>query len=325
MGRVFYFCFDHERPLGGPKQIYRHVDILTAAGIDAFVVHRKRRTPLGWFSHQARVLNQATFRKRFDPATDFAVLPEDLATLPEGQAVLDAPGRKVLFNQNVYLGFAAMGAKVPTPYPYVHPNVVATFAVSEHNRVLLQQAFPTANVLRVRNGVDPRTFRFRALQRKKPLIVCAAKAQTQLFTLYHLIRAGAAARGEALARYQWVLLQGYAEQEVAELLGRATFLVFLSAEEGQGLLALEAMLSGALVVAWDHTATAAELPAGYRRRPLDLTDVARWMARAASDLEAGTFARLERLQQSALRKALASSPDAEARSVLAAWRGLLTD
>jgi hypothetical protein len=41
-GRIFYLCPDLRSPIGGVKQIYRHVEILDSAGFNATVLHHER-------------------------------------------------------------------------------------------------------------------------------------------------------------------------------------------------------------------------------------------------------------------------------------------
>jgi len=49
--QIFYFCNDHQRPSGGHKLMYRHVDILNDYGLNAHIVHGKRGFVLSWLMH----------------------------------------------------------------------------------------------------------------------------------------------------------------------------------------------------------------------------------------------------------------------------------
>ncbi|MBI3186127.1 MAG: glycosyltransferase family 4 protein [Myxococcales bacterium] len=320
---VYYFCFDREQPLGGPKQIYRHVELLNASGLRAYVVHRRRRSPLGWFEHEAPMLRFAEFQRRFRPRLDVAVLPEDMVTEPFGKRMLDSPGRKVIFNQNVYLGFRALEHRVPSPYPYLHPNVAATFAVSEHNARFLRFAYPAARVIRVRNGVDPSRFQFRRMSEKEPWIACASKAHGALFTLYHLLRSRQS-RGRGLPdEFRFALVQGFSETQVAELIGRAAILLFLSTEEGFGLLPLEAMLSGCLVAAFAGGPMDEYLPGESRHPQGDLLGVARTIERWARAFSSGQRETLQKMAERGQAVAQRYSPARERQSVIDAWRKVL--
>src|SRR4051812_9169721 len=56
---VYYFSPDPPRPTGGVRVIYRHVDALTAAGIDAAIILTPGAGRPTWFPSTTRVLNAA--------------------------------------------------------------------------------------------------------------------------------------------------------------------------------------------------------------------------------------------------------------------------
>jgi len=93
---LYFFTPDLPKPLGGVKQIYRHVDVLNANGFDAWVVHRKKGFKVTWFEHRTRVMYEpAPLRK----GIDIGVFPEIWGPKINrvGKSI-----RKVVFNQNAY-------------------------------------------------------------------------------------------------------------------------------------------------------------------------------------------------------------------------------
>ena len=40
--QIFYLAYSHNRPTGGQKNTYRHVDILNELGYRAFIVHHEK-------------------------------------------------------------------------------------------------------------------------------------------------------------------------------------------------------------------------------------------------------------------------------------------
>src|SRR3954471_22628081 len=92
-GRIYYFCYDHNRPTGGQKHTYEHVDILQAAGMEAFAVHREPGLRLTWFENDTPVKPLPEVIADFQSVRDYWVLPEDL-----GPRITAFPGRKVIFN-----------------------------------------------------------------------------------------------------------------------------------------------------------------------------------------------------------------------------------
>lgn len=50
---IFYPCPDSNKPIGGIKQAYRSVEVLTRAGYDVRVLHKYRGFQCGWFENDA--------------------------------------------------------------------------------------------------------------------------------------------------------------------------------------------------------------------------------------------------------------------------------
>jgi hypothetical protein len=71
-GTVYYLCPDDDKPSGGIRVIYRHVDLLNAAGRDAVVLHERPGFRVGWFRNETRVL----------AAKDVTLGREDLLVVP---------------------------------------------------------------------------------------------------------------------------------------------------------------------------------------------------------------------------------------------------
>src|SRR6185369_4415466 len=99
--KIFYHCFDTDARGGGQKHTYQHVDILCAHGFDAYVVHEAPGYRLDWFRNETRVISRQEYEALFDPARDYVVLAETV-----GSDVTSYPGRKIIFNKNLYYLFA---------------------------------------------------------------------------------------------------------------------------------------------------------------------------------------------------------------------------
>jgi hypothetical protein len=315
--RIFYFCYSHDRPTGGQKQAYRHVDILNRNGFDAYALHMTPGFRLCWFENTTRTIDQQAFRQLHDPRTDVLVVPEDL-----GEAILRFPGRKVVFNQNLYFGFLAFGERAPLIYPYLCADVVAALVVSEHNADALRFAAPRLMVHQVRNGVDTRRFARRPLSQKKPRIACIAKAPAQLAVVFHVAQLRARQHLNALESFEWVFIKGKTEQEVADILADSLAFVFLGVEEGLPLMPLEAMACGCVVLAAD---------AGPVREYLDRSclfpvgDAPQLVGRleAVAALYPDRLDQLDALVLQGLATVRRYGLEQEERSVLTAWRAIL--
>ena len=245
--KMFYFCYDHQRPTGGQKQTYRHIDILNKHGYKAFALHTREACRLTWFDNKTAVVGLDEFRRIYHPEQDFLELPEDL-----GQRILSFPGQKIIFNQNCYYGFHSFGFKPPPLYPYLHPDVKHVFVGSDHNLEYLTFAFPTLRVSRIYHAVDSGKFVYCPIEKKKKLIACLpSKNPMEVSQVYHQLLSRSQQGLNRLQDYEWVFIQNRSEAEVIRTLGETLLLVFLSTEEGFGILPLEAMASGTLVVAYD--------------------------------------------------------------------------
>lgn len=258
MPRLFYHCYDHQQPRGGQKETYRHVDILNANGWDAYICHSTEDLRLTWFPNDTRVIGPAAFDAMFDPAADYLVLPEDL-----GWKINRYPGRKVIFNKSVGLGFAALGDTVREHYPYQSPDVVATFVMSESNRQDLLLAFPTLRTYRMYSEVDPALFPFRPLTTKKPLIAVVTKARSLAFSAFHIINARAAQGLNNAGSFEWIFLGRLPERELASCLGDALLILYGSETEGgPPRMLLEGMSSGCLLAPFCLVPLLEGMPAG---------------------------------------------------------------
>src|SRR6476469_3158805 len=70
---VYFLTPDFDEPSGGIRVIYRHVDILNAAGIPAAVLHQRKGFRCRWFENDTRVTSVA----------ESAVSPSDLLVVGE--------------------------------------------------------------------------------------------------------------------------------------------------------------------------------------------------------------------------------------------------
>jgi len=258
--RIFYFAYAHQRPTGGQKHTYRHVDILNKYGYEAYVVHPLEGYRLTWFDNQTNVVGPSAFRKLFRESSDFIVLPEDL-----GSRIVQFRGRKVIFDKNVFHGFRTLGiGAAQQRYPYLDSTVVAVLTVSDHNRRHLQFAYPTVNCLRVFSEIDTSRFQFQPLTQKRRLIACLPKAQESLAVVFHSLRSRAAAGLNNASEFQWIFLGDRSEREVSQILQESLVFVFTSVAEGLPRMPLEAMACGCIPVGYDCGPITEVLPEACR-------------------------------------------------------------
>jgi hypothetical protein len=312
VAKVFYFCFDDPRPAGGEMHSYRHVDILRAAGVDAFAVHTTPGYRHRWFRNRTKVIDLQGFGRAFDARRDVVVLPEIQSAL-----VNQLPGRKVIFVKGAYLALAEHPDTKTSPYRSA--DVISVLAVSRDNRDLLEFAYPGLPVELVRLGIDAGTMRYRLPAEKPRRIVLSIKITTGWtpVILDHLLRErgrkGLNKRKLFRATYNRT---GRSHAQMLRLLERSVLLIFLSSHEGFGYTPLEAMACGCLVVA-------------YRAGPLPeyvpsklLVKLAKHVERLLESIVSGTR-EVEELSRMGRRIAESYSLEREAKSVLGAWSRIL--
>jgi hypothetical protein len=243
MPRIFYHCYDHQTPRGGQRETYRHVQILAEHGFEAYVMHESDGTRLRWFSNAVPVVGPRAFAGLFNRATDVIVLPEDL-----GWKINDYPGRKVIFNKGIGNGFCSFGTLHSNEYPYLRPDVVCAFVMSEHNRRHLQLAFPRLTLYRMFSEVDSDTFRFTPLQHKRPLVALVQKSSAATMVVYHTLRARSVQNLNEGGGFEWRFLGRLEEEALASTLADALVVIFSTASEGgPPRTLLEALASGCLI------------------------------------------------------------------------------
>jgi len=267
--RIFYWV-GGETISGGVKHCYEHVDVLNEGGFDAYVLHLTGNR-CAWFENQTRIIDGPSFWNLYDQKRDYLVLSE-----PMGRLIPSLPGKKVVFNKNLYIGFNALGVdQRPIRYPYVGPNVVAAFAVSDHNYQSLKFAFPETKLFRMYGRIDCSTFAYQPLSNKKRRIALVAKSEEPLSVLYHILNARAQTGLNNLSDYEWIFLRGYTHKQVADILSESLILISLSTYEGLPRTVLEAMACGCIVIGYGAGALKECLIPEYQLEPDDFLTMAR--------------------------------------------------
>ena len=226
--------------------MYRHVDILNNNRYRAYAVHAIKGFRLTWFDNDTEVVDRKMFSRLYNRNTDYLVLPEDL-----GERISLFPGKKIIFNQNIYYGFNALGFDRIDKSPYLDKNVKFVMTVSAHNERYLKFTFPNLAIRRVYNGIDFKKFTYRTPdQKKKNITLFPAKAPIDNAFVFQTLSVRARQNLNKLKSYKWRLVGMNSAEEVAKILNQTLIFVFPSIYEGFGLMPLEAMLSGAIVVAY---------------------------------------------------------------------------
>jgi hypothetical protein len=236
---VYYLCPDYDEASGGIRTLYRHVDLLNAAGVSAAILHTREGFRCTWFPHDTRIVYAPRVTLR---ASDVLVLPEvygaNLRSLPRGI-------RQVIFNQNAYLTFSRAtleSSAERAPYQD-NPDLEAVLVVSEDNAEYLRFAFPRMRIARVHQGLDPTVFHPPAQPAGRRIALMPRRYARDLVQVVQLLRA----RG-SLEGWELVIIENRTPQQTADLMRQSAIFLAPSNQEGFGLPPVEAMACGCLAV-----------------------------------------------------------------------------
>jgi glycosyltransferase involved in cell wall biosynthesis len=293
---VYYLAPHIPSPSGGVRNIYRHVDTLQAAGIDAAVVHARTGFRCTWFANDTRVLNASDVRLGGD---DILVVPECYG--PGLHALPDGP-RVVIFNQGAYHTFDLIAPDASTPgAPYAGARgVIALLTVSTDSAELLRYTFPDRPVRVARIVVDPEVFRPANAVARRRIAYMTHRRREEREQLHHILRTR-----RQLAGWQMTPIVGRTERETAELMRHSAVFLSFSQRDGFGLPPAEAMASGCYVVGYHGQGGREYFDPAYCS-PVsdgDLVGFARAVERAcgAYDADPEVFGKLGRAASDAVR------------------------
>lgn len=315
---MFFHCYVEDRPSGGQKDTYRHVDALNALGYDAYVFHEQSGHRLTWFDHETRIIDRDEFLRLVDPKRDYVVLPEDL-----GCRILQYPGtKKVVFNKSIWTGFSTITDQRTELSPYRHPDVIAALVMSRHNAAHLAYAYPRLPTFIVKPHIDGDLFSPQPLCGRRKRIVYVPKVPRSVAVLHHMLAARAMSGEEHLRDLQWLALVDLPEREVATVLQESLLLVFFSAEEGLGRIVLEATSAGCLVMGFRNGTLQEILPPEMQFEWGDLISVAKGIEKIVRHFP-DQIEEYELIAAKSQARAREYSADAHRESVSAAWQQIL--
>lgn len=234
MSRILYFTTVYDRPVGGVRTIFRHVEELRAMGFDAYVLSNDTTAPPSWFPTTAPILSLAS------PLGSFA---DDVLVYPEVhnsalQATRHLQRRKVLFCQNQDGLFEGLKDDWPT---WEAAGVEHALYCSQYVADIAERLFRFRSSAVIRCVVDRALFK--PGPKRPSVVTMPRKRQRDL----PMIRKAFERQWPQYTGLPWYGLHGVSEAEVADRMGQSTVFLSLSWREGLGLPPLEAMASGCLV------------------------------------------------------------------------------
>jgi glycosyltransferase involved in cell wall biosynthesis len=247
---VYVLSPENNKPSGGIKILYRHVDVLNRNGIDAALLHQNTGFRCTWFENETRV---AYLDRVQLSGSDFLVIPEIYG--PNILAMGDMPmigrkARKVVFNQNcryTFLGQTLEAILQPDfDIAYRHPDeFVGVMVVSEDSRKYLEYVFPRIEVWRIHNAINVERFAFSERKRRQICFMPRKNTDDALQVLAILKLHG------SLDGFEVVAIENSNEAGVARIMKESLIFLSFGYPEGCPLPPAEAMASGCIVVGYD--------------------------------------------------------------------------
>ena len=235
---IYFLAPDYEVPSGGTMVLYRHIDILNAAGFSAAALHQRSGFRYTWFDNDTRTADLAS--TRLGPG-DVVVFPEtdiDLINrLPPGIGY-------VIFNQNSHLTWQRSNA-VADAYRKNRAGFLGVVTVSAHNQTMLRQAFGDIEIARVHLGIDAQRFWSPPGDRPRRITYMPRRGRADAELTLSILKQ----RG-LLEGWEVVPLTGLRHDQVAQQLRRSTIFLSFTYQEGFGLPAAEAMACGNHVIGY---------------------------------------------------------------------------
>lgn len=234
---IYFVTPDYNTPAGGIRVIYRHVDILNEAGLDAAVLHQREGFRCNWFENSTRV----------EYVTSTTLDPRDLVVVSEldvDRLIGSEPmPRHIVFNQNAFLTWSRDPDGVSAHYRGC-PDLIGILTVSSQNVELLRYAFPGRPIGRIHVSVDPHVF-FAGSSgcRPKRITYMPRRGAADAVRVLSMLRT----RG-LLSGWELKALDGLSQNAIAEELRMSRVFLAFTEREGFGLPAAEAMACGNYVI-----------------------------------------------------------------------------
>jgi len=235
---IYIACPDLTAPTGGVKQLYRHVDILNKNGFSAAIIHKEPGFRCTWFENNTTIADPDPVITR----NDYLALAECNTSNIHNVT----PGiRKVILNQNAYLGFSDYPLdEYSLPVGFLHREVTSVISVSQDNAEYLSYVFPDLQIDRIHHGIDPLLFAYRA-NKKKQICFMPRKNVGDAIQVINILK-----YRDVLEDFTIVPIDNKTISETAEIMAESLIFLSFGYPEGFGLPPAEAMACGCIVIGY---------------------------------------------------------------------------
>ena len=243
---------DIDKPIGGVKQLYKHVEHLCRLGWDAAVLTEANDFRPSWFTSDAPT---ACFRSSLEnsvihPSNTILVVPETYV----GVNFSDFSGYdlrlfpKVVFNQNAYYSFGSSSVSSKDVHDfYFNNSVLHVLSISQdtHNFLSTNLGIPDSRMSRIINSIEPM---FTPSFPKKRLFTWMPRKNPEhVRAVIHSLMDFPSSFSKGWSGFP---LQNLSHSDVAQRLNESSIFLSFGHPEGFGLPVAEAMASGCWVVGY---------------------------------------------------------------------------
>jgi len=231
--KLYFICPYESRPVGGIKQIYRQVDILNKAGLEAFVVHPNEGDRCEWFQNETKIIYNSkifdelhqrkskSLKKRFKKIFSNADLSEGILVIPEifgaNISKISYDNNFVIFNQNCFYTFNGFSLfKEVNEYPYNSKKHLGTIVVSANSK-----------------------------DKKLRVAYMPRKLEEDVNQVIQILKAR-----NSIGNWEFTPIDNKSEEEVALILKESAIFLSFNHREGFGLPPLEALACGCVVIGY---------------------------------------------------------------------------
>jgi len=259
--KLYFICPYESRPVGGIKQIYRQVDILNKAGLEAFVVHPNEGDRCEWFQNETKIIYNSkifdelhqrkskSLKKRFKKIFSNADLSEGILVIPEifgaNISKISYDNNFVIFNQNCFYTFNGFSLfKEVNEYPYNSKKHLGTIVVSANSKEYLDYSFEGIDAHKITLGIDTTKFSY-SKDKKLRVAYMPRKLEEDVNQVIQILKAR-----NSIGNWEFTPIDNKSEEEVALILKESAIFLSFNHREGFGLPPLEALACGCVVIGY---------------------------------------------------------------------------
>ena len=246
MSRILYLCPADKTPTGGVKVIYRHAELLTAMGADAYVLHLfEPDFTCDWFEHKTQMARN----NLMDVNADFVIIPEIWAASFGPQCI--AMGvRFGIFVQNGYHTHQVLSEQPYELFSAVYQAAQLVLTISEDSARMVMLNYPQIDPARIVSMQWSIHDRFMADHRQTSPHEGRSVSFMPRKMATHATRVVYALRHYLPPSWNIIPIDNVSEATVATILSSSDIFLSFSEFEGCPLPPLEAALAGNLVIGY---------------------------------------------------------------------------